>query len=272
MRVQHDQHRAVAGHAPHAGRPGPAIQQHAEAAEIAVVPIAAAHLLAAGIQPAHVADAGFRIQLAGQIAAAAEDGVAVAQRGQFLDEFDQPLAAFADVPVEPAGGVVLVVGVVVAALGPAELVPRQQHGRALAQQQRGQHVADLPLPQGVDGRVVRRPFDAAIPADVIAGPVLVVLAIRLVVLVVVGDGVVQREPVMRGDEIHRRPGPPPAPVELPRRGGQTPGHDGHRRLRLPERASCIAELVVPFGPARRELPHLVAAGPDIPRLGDQLDG
>ena len=37
-----------------AGRSGAAVQQHAEAAQIAVVPIAARHLGAAGVQPAHV--------------------------------------------------------------------------------------------------------------------------------------------------------------------------------------------------------------------------
>ena len=43
--------------------------------------------------------------------------------------------------------------------------------------------------------------------------VVVVLAIGLVVLVVVGDEVVQREAVVRGDEVDAGPGPAAAPVE-----------------------------------------------------------
>ena len=43
--------------------------------------------------------------------------------------------------------------------------------------------------------------------------VAVVLAVRLVVLVVVGDEVVEREAVMRGDEIDAGPGLAAAAVE-----------------------------------------------------------
>ncbi len=127
----------------------------------------------------------------------------MAQGRQFLHELDQAFAALADLPVEPTRLVVLVVGVVVAALGTAELVTGEQHRRALTEQQRRQHVADLALPHGIDRRVIGRPLDPAVPADVVAVAVLVVFAVRLVVLLVVGDDVVQREAVMRGHEIHR---------------------------------------------------------------------
>ena len=39
----------------------------------------------------------------------------------------------------------------------------------------------------------------------------------------------------------------------------------------PEAAHAVAEAVVPFGEARRMIAELVAAGPEVPRLGDQLD-
>ena len=45
------------------------------------------------------------------------------------------------------------------------------------------------------------PFDAAVPAAVVVGAVAVVLAVGLVVLVVVGDQIVQREAVVAGHEV-----------------------------------------------------------------------
>ena len=130
--------------------------------------------------------------------------------------------------------------------------------------------ADLAGADGVDRRVVGRAFYAAVPAPVVARAVAVVLAIRMVVLFVERNHVVQREAIMRGHEVHRRPGPPAAAVEFPCRGGQAGRHLGRGRLRLPEGAGGVAELVVPLRPARRELADLVAAGADIPRFGDQL--
>ena len=54
------------------------------------------------------------------------------------------------VPVVPGDLVVLAVGVVVAALGAAELVAAEQHRDALGQQQRGQEVASLAVAQRQD--------------------------------------------------------------------------------------------------------------------------
>ena len=101
--------------------------------------------------------------------------------------------------------------------------------------------------------------------------VAVVLAVRLVVLAVIGNDVVQREPVMSGDEVDRGPRPPPTTVELAGRSGEPGRHGGGRRFRLPERARDVTILVVPLGPTRRELAHLIAAGADVPGFGDQLD-
>ena len=58
------------------------------------------------------------------------------QMDQVRRETDQVLVGA--LPVQPADGVVLVVGVVVALLGAAHLIAGSQHRRALRQQQRGQ--------------------------------------------------------------------------------------------------------------------------------------
>ena len=75
---------------------------------------------------------------------------------------------------------------------------------------------------------------------------------------------------MRGDEVDARPGLAAAMREEIGRSAKARRERLGGRLRAPEIAHRIAELVVPLGPAGREGADLVAAGAAIPRLGDQL--
>src|SRR6266446_4251266 len=61
--------------------------------------------------------------------------------------------------------------------------------------------AHLAASQLLDGSVVGRSLDPAVPGQVRVQPVAVALAIRLVVLVVVGNQIVQCEAVVTGYEI-----------------------------------------------------------------------
>src|SRR5436305_372297 len=97
--------------------------------------------------------------------------------------------------------------------------------------------------------------------------VLVVLAVRLVVPVVVGDEVIEREPVMRGDEVDAGPGFAAAVIENVAGSAKARSERARRGLAAPEVAHRIAEFVVPLRPPRREAAHLVAARATIPRLG-----
>ena len=101
----------------------------------------------------------------------AEHRMRGAQRGQPGRELGEHLVVAGVVPVDPADLVVLGVDVVVAALGAAQLVAVGDHRHALGQQQRGDEVALLPLPQRVDLAVVGRPLDAVVPRPVVALPV-----------------------------------------------------------------------------------------------------
>jgi hypothetical protein len=152
-----------------------------------------------------------------------------------------------------------------------ELVAAEQHRHALREKQRGQEVALLAFAQREDLRIVGRPLDAAVPAAVVVGAVAAVLAVGLVVLLVVGDEVAQREAVVRGDEVDR--GERPAAVGLVEvaRSGEARGELGDARIAAPEVAHRVAVLAVPLRPQHREVADLVAAGPDVPGLGDQLD-
>src|SRR3954463_8471020 len=111
-----------------------------------------------------------------------------------------------------------------------------------------------------------------VPRAVVGMAVAVVLAVRLVVLVVVRHEIVQREPIMRGDEIDAGPRLAAAPVEQIARRGDAGRQFGDRTLiALPIGPHSVAIAVVPLGPAWRKAADLIAAGAAIPRLGDQLD-
>src|SRR5205807_10394428 len=114
------------------------------------------------------------------------------------------------------------------------------------------------------------PFDTRIPRTIVRRAVVVVLAVRLVVLVVVGHEIVQREAVVGRDEVDRSPGLSTAPLEEVGRGAEARRQGRGRDVALPEAPHSIAELIVPLRPAGRKRADLVAAGPAIPGFGDEL--
>ena len=83
----------------------------------------------------------------------------------------------------------------------------------------------------------------------------------------------QREAVVRGDEVDAGVRPRGRccrtdPLEPVRRRAKSPISAA---VAFPVRAHRVAVLVVPLGPADREVADLVAALAQVPRLGDQLD-
>ena len=70
----------------------------------------------------------------------------------------------------------------------------------------------MPFPESNDIRIVGRAFHAAVVGMIIVRAVLVVFAIRFVMFVVVGDQVLQREAVMRGNKVDARRWPAPVPL------------------------------------------------------------
>src|SRR5207342_2387595 len=111
---------------------------------------------------------------------------------------------------------------------------------------------------------------AAVPGAVVVGAVAVGFAVRFVVLAVVGDEVAKRETVVRRDEVDRREGLATVALVEICRAAEPGGELGDGRLPAPEVAHRVAIDAVPLGPQDREVPDLVAAWPDVPRLGDQL--
>ena len=95
----------------------------------------------------------------------------------------------------------MAVGVVVAALRAPDLVAHQQHRRPHREHRQRQEVLHLAVAQPFHRGIVGRSFDATVPAQVVGGAIEIVVTVRLVVLGVVGDEVVEREAVVAGDEV-----------------------------------------------------------------------
>src|SRR4051812_27050772 len=77
---------------------------------------------------------------------------------------------------------------------------------------------------------------------------------------------------MAGDEVDARIGRPAALLIEVARTGQAGGELIDRAaVALPEAADHVAVLAVPFRPQHRKVADLVAARPNVPRFGDQLD-
>src|SRR5271163_3007937 len=138
------------------------------------------------------------------------------QGGELLRELYEGLTLVLQIPIQPRDLIVLTIGIVVAPLRAAEFVASENHRRSLRQQQRGHHVAYLTRAKSIDAFVVRLALDAAIPGMVVGTAVSVVFTVRRVVLLVIGDYVVQREPIVRRDEVDARIGPAAMVVEIVR--------------------------------------------------------
>ena len=164
-----------------------------------------------------------------------------------MDEAYEPFVLLEEFPVDPGDGIVLAVRIVVAALGTAEFVAGDNHRHALAEKERGEEVADLPISDGVDGAFSGGAFVSVVVAVVVLLAVVVVLAVLVVVLGLVTDQVGQGVPVVRRHEVD-------ALLGLPRllgihvRATQQPVH---QRRNLPqispyERTDVVAEAAVPL--------------------------
>src|SRR6185369_14438407 len=98
--------------------------------------------------------------------------------------------------------------------------------------------------------------------------VAILFAIGLIMAGFMGDEVRQREAIMGGEKID-------GATDLAARedvgGSRKPGreHTDGAGIAAPETPHIVTVAVVPFQPGRGKAAELIAAGADIPRLGDQ---
>ena len=222
-------------------------------------------------EPLHIGQSAHLRRAPLQKQPAAERGVVESKPNQFPHIPHEIGVRIDEAPVEPRGRVVLAIRVVVALLGTAALVPGEHHRHPLAQQQRGEHVADLPRPNGVDVGPFGRALDPVVIGEAVVVAVAVAFAIGLVVLVAVGDEVVEREAVVRCDEVDAVVGLTAVVAIEVARAGQSRGEvAGLCVVAPPVAADVVAIAAVPLGPPQaRERAHLVSPS-RIPGLGDDL--
>ena len=104
-------------------------------------------------------------------------------------------------PVDPANGIVLAVGIVIALLGIADLVAAVNHGNPLGKQQHCKGSPHLALPHLTDPLLPAWPIYAAVPGIIIAAAVVIALSVCLIVLVIIGNKVIQSKTVLAGNVI-----------------------------------------------------------------------
>ena len=151
------------------------------------------------------------------------------------------------------------------------LIAHEQHRSPLRQKKNGEEIADLALTQSFNSEIISRPLRTAIPTIVLVVAVLIAFAIGFVVLVVVGDQIIEGEAVMGGDEVNAAHG---IPVELGE-GVKAAANDiaqitDHAGVALDEAAHRVPEATVPHRPAvADERTDLVETG-SIPGFGNDL--
>src|SRR3982074_1510328 len=194
------------------------------------------------------------------------------QFGEMADEVDEVVAFAAEAfPVDPAGLVVLAIGIVVAVLTVAYLIAGQNQRQALRQQQAGQLIFPELTAKRCDRRIVGRAFMAAIGAVIFAGTVAIVFAVGQVVFLVVAEQVSQREAVMHGDMIDAGAGPASIVVERVGRAGHAARHFADQAaFAAPVAPHRAAIAVIPLRPLRWKSADLIAAHSEVPGLGYQL--
>ena len=170
----------------------------------------------------------------------------------------------------PVHANILCIGIVIAVLAVRQFAGHRQHRGAAGQQQGGQQVALVPQSGRIDIAVRCCALHTMVPAMIGAGAIAVLLAIGLIMLVLEGGEVGERETIMRGDEVDPARGAMFCAKYFGRTGEPRCQRAEHTAIPAPEAADVIAVLVVPFPPAAGEIAGLIAAGANIPWLGNQL--
>src|ERR1700761_6764925 len=109
---------------------------------------------------------------------------------------------FEQVPVQPAGLVVLTPGVIISALCAPHFVAHRDHRKTQGDHRDGEKILDETVAKRFDCRIIRWPFRAPVVAAIVIGSIASLFPVLLVVLLAVGDEVVERESVMAGYKVH----------------------------------------------------------------------
>ena len=208
-----------------------------------------------------------------QKAGAAQHRVLMTQANQSANEVEKPLLFGRNIsPVQPINLIILAIGVVIALLAAAKLVPRQQHRRTLSQQYGSNQVTALTLANLTDCRVRSLTLNSIVVTEIGWMTITVVFAIDFIVTFVVADQIGQGEPIMAGHIVDRRPRSPEVVFKQVAGSQQVRCQTwNHAVIATPEAAHRVAEPVIPFSGASGETTQLVTARTNVPRLRDHFN-
>src|SRR5260370_31092084 len=211
------------------------------------------------------------IRFAGKETSTTQVNMVPAERNYVFEEPEQPLILLHQLPIEPANLVILAISIVVSLLRPPDLISAQEHRNASREEQNRRKILDLQLAQRLNVGIVRCSLDATIPAQIIVDAIPVILAVGLVVLVIVGNQVIQGEAIVTGDEIDAIDRHAPLILVEIRAARDPRGHSADQpRVAFDKATDIVAEAPVPFRPAfPGKVPDLVKAT-GIPRLGNNF--
>ena len=106
-------------------------------------------------------------------------------------------------PVQPGNLVILTVGIVIAKLGIQEFIPRNEHGRSTAAHQASKGILCKLVRELQHIFIFGIALYATVPASVVIGPVRIVPAVILIMLLIIGIEITKGKTVMAGDKINR---------------------------------------------------------------------
>ena len=162
-------------------------QDHPEAAHMPGIPIRFGHLGAVRFEPVKIFDFRSVNRPAVEEVAPPKDRLRLAQAQQLAGKIEEGALFSGEIPIEPGHRRILAIGIVIAVLRLAEFITGQQHRHALGKEERGEEIALLPRPQGVDACVGCWALEAAVPTLIIVRPVAIFFAVGFVMLVVVSS-------------------------------------------------------------------------------------
>ena len=173
------------------------------------------------------------------------------------------------IPVKPADFVVLAVCVVVSPLRAQQLIAAQNHGCSQGEQKVTEVVLHDLSAQTQDIGVVGIALRSAVPRIVIIGAVAIVLLVRVVVFLIVGHKIPERETVVARDEVDAVVrGAPVIAVQISRPCETESEVRALPAISLRDLAHRVAESTIPFGPVDREVAHLI--GSEVPGLRNEF--
>src|SRR5712691_8085796 len=130
------------------------------------MPVGIGHLFPAGGEPDDVTNVAAADRTALEEVPSLEHRMIPPDGDNATAEVEKLLLPRRQLPVQPTEFAVLAIGVVVALLSVAQFVTPANHRHPLRQQQRGEEIPLLPFAQFENLGIIRHPFDAAVPTDV----------------------------------------------------------------------------------------------------------